>query len=75
MLIDKYLSKNCIYLNDNFVELYGLKIYGSPWQPVHCDNAFQLERGKPLLDKWNLIPNDIDVLITHGPPLGKFLRL
>ncbi len=23
--------KNCIYLEDNSIELLGLKIYGSPW--------------------------------------------
>lgn len=44
-----------------------------PWfdrQPVFCDWGFNLERGKPCLDKWNLIPCDTDILITHGPPLG-----
>ncbi len=24
---------NCIYLEDSFVILHGLKIYGTPWQP------------------------------------------
>ena len=64
------ISKNCFYLQDSEIELFGLKIYGSPWQPVHRDNAFQLERGKDLLEKWDEIPNDTDILITHGPPLG-----
>ena len=27
----KSLLTSCIYLQDNFVCLYGLKIYGSPW--------------------------------------------
>ncbi|KAL4696665.1 hypothetical protein H8959_002363 [Pygathrix nigripes] len=27
-------------------------------------------RGQSLLDKWNLIPEGIDILMTHGPPLG-----
>jgi Icc-related predicted phosphoesterase len=26
--------------------------------------------GEELLEKWNNIPTDIDVLITHGPPNG-----
>ncbi|RMZ95347.1 Metallophosphoesterase domain-containing 1 [Brachionus plicatilis] len=64
------ISKHCIYLQDRAIELFGLKIYGSPWQPVHCGNAFQLERGEQLLEKWNQIPDDTDILITHGPPLG-----
>lgn len=25
------LLKNCIYLEDSMIELFGIKIYGSPW--------------------------------------------
>lgn len=40
-------------------------------QPNHVGRrGFKLMRGKQCLDKWNLIPVDTDVLITHGPPLG-----
>jgi Icc-related predicted phosphoesterase len=34
------------------------------------DWAFMLERGEPLYQKWQLIPDNTDVLITHGPPKG-----
>ncbi|XP_033629823.1 metallophosphoesterase MPPED2-like isoform X1 [Asterias rubens] len=61
---------NCTYLEDAEVNIMGFRIYGSPWQPEFCDWAFNLPRGKPLLDKWNLIPTGIDILVTHGPPLG-----
>jgi len=61
---------NCIYLEDSAVEICGLKVYGTPWQPEFGGWAFNLERGKEILEKWNLIPDDTDVLITHGPPLG-----
>ena len=27
-------------------------------------------RGHQCLEKWDLIPDDTDVLITHGPPVG-----
>ena len=64
------LLKDCIYLEDDSVKVLGLNIYGSPYQPYHCGNAFQLERGEDLLKKWNKIPSDTDILITHGPPLG-----
>ena len=47
-----------------------IKFYGSPWQPEFCEWAFNLPSGEDLLKKWNLIPNDVDVLITHGPPYG-----
>ena len=39
-------------------------------QPEFCGWGFNLERGQPLKEKWDLIPDGIDVLLTHGPPLG-----
>ncbi len=58
-----------VYLEDSEVTIDGLKFYGSPWQPWFYDWAFNLKRGDQLEEKWNLIPTDVDVLITHGPPL------
>lgn len=58
-----------IYLQDSSVELMGLKIYGSPWQPAFYDWAFNLPRnGEDLKQKWEAIPDNTDILITHGPP-------
>lgn len=48
----------------------GLRIYGSPWQPEYGNWAFNLDRGAPLKAKWDLIPEGVDILITHGPPKG-----
>ena len=56
------------YLQDQALEIEGLRIWGSPWQPWFFDWAFNLERGAPLRAKWDLIPADTDVLLTHGPP-------
>jgi Icc-related predicted phosphoesterase len=64
------LDKSIIYLQDSFIEIEGLKIYGSPWQPRFYDWAFNLNRGAELAEKWKLIPKDTDILITHGPPFG-----
>lgn len=61
---------NCIYLQDQAVTIDGVKFYGSPWQPWFYDWAFNLERGPEIRAKWELIPADTDVLITHGPPFG-----
>ncbi|KAJ8307240.1 hypothetical protein KUTeg_015324 [Tegillarca granosa] len=66
----KDLFTNCTYLQDSGVQLYGINIYGSPWQPVFRDWAFNLRRGEEILKKWDKIPNNTDILITHGPPLG-----
>ncbi|KAK5970281.1 Metallophosphoesterase domain-containing protein 1 [Trichostrongylus colubriformis] len=66
----KNLLTNCIYLEDSVIELFGITIYGTPWQPRVDNWAFNLTRGQPLLDKWNNIPAGVDVLLTHTPPLG-----
>jgi Icc-related predicted phosphoesterase len=39
-------------------------------QPRYGTSGFQLEEGYELESKWNQIPDDTDVLITHGPPYG-----
>jgi len=58
-----------IYLEDEMVEIEGLKIYGSPWQPEFHNWAFNLPRnGDQIKFKWDSIPDDTDILITHGPP-------
>lgn len=67
---EKLLSPEIIYLQDSAVELEGLKIYGSPWQPRFFDWAFNLDRGPEMAEKWQLIPARLDILITHGPPFG-----
>lgn len=61
---------NCTYLEDSGIELFGLKFWGTPHQPEFCHWAFNLKRGDEILQKWNLIPADTDILITHTPPIG-----
>nr|CAH7722379.1 unnamed protein product [Callosobruchus chinensis] len=67
--IRQYLT-NCTYLEDSGIEIYGIKIYGTPWQPEYNNWAFNLKRGAECLSKWNKIPDDTEILITHTPPLG-----
>jgi Icc-related predicted phosphoesterase len=64
------LMTNCIYLEDKGITINGINFYGSPWQPRFFDWAFNLDRGPALRQKWELIPEFTDVLITHGPPTG-----
>lgn len=72
------------YLSDSGTEFEGFKIWGSPWtaqfpgiNPLCC--AFTVNFGCDteywLEDYWKLIPNDIDILITHSPPFGVFDRV
>jgi 3',5'-cyclic AMP phosphodiesterase CpdA len=58
------------YLEDSGAELDGVRFWGSPWQPAFNGWAFNLARGAPLREVWARIPAGLDVLITHGPPLG-----
>jgi Icc-related predicted phosphoesterase len=46
-----------------------VRIYGSPWQPVFLDWAFNLPE-EQLAEKWERIPEGLDVLLLHGPPNG-----
>lgn len=60
-----------IYLRDNGVEIDGVRFWGAPWQPQYHNWAFNLPRnGKEIEEKWNLIPTNTNVLITHGPSFG-----
>ena len=59
------------YLQDSYTTLPNCKIYGSPWQPEFCNWAFNLPRnGKELAYVWGKVPEDTDILVTHGPPHG-----
>lgn len=68
-------QSNVTYLEDNELIIESpefsrpIKFYGSPWQPNFYDWAFNLPRmGDEIRSKWLAIPDDTDVLITHGPP-------
>jgi Icc-related predicted phosphoesterase len=65
-IIDR-LGQDIIYLEDSGIELEGLKFWGSPVTPWFHNWAFNRVAEK-INAHWNLIPNDINVLITHGPP-------
>ena len=64
------LGDEIVYLQDSATTIDGLLVWGSPWQPWFLDYAFNLPRGEALQAKWKLIPEETDVLVTHGPPRG-----
>lgn len=57
------------FLQDETVEIGGLKIHGTPWVPglprwaFHGSEEFLKARAES-------IPSDLDILISHGPPYG-----
>lgn len=63
------LKKVCIYLQHEAVEIEGIKIFGSPYQPLFFNWGFQYHETRAH-EIWNTLPPQIDILITHGPPYG-----
>ena len=63
-------SHGITYLRDQEAIIEGVSFYGSPWQPRFYDWAFNVDRGPKLAEIWAKIPDDTEVLITHGPPFG-----
>jgi Icc-related predicted phosphoesterase len=63
------------YLCDSGTDFNRLKIWGSPWTKTfegmnpRC-KAFTCDTEEELAVKFSLIPDDIDILITHSPPNG-----
>lgn len=63
-------NPNLFYLENSGVEIEGLKIWGSPNTPFFYNWAFNSHRGEDIDKVWNMIPQDCNILITHGPPAG-----
>ena len=61
-------AAGAIYLNDAGGEVAGIRVWGSPVQPWFYDWAFNRRRGEDIRRHWDLIPDDTEILITHGPP-------
>ncbi|ETV96390.1 hypothetical protein H310_10543 [Aphanomyces invadans] len=66
------LSNVCIYLENEAVDVLGVRIYGSPNSPVIPGHtmAFNLMPGTASSSHWKAVPDNVDILITHTPPHG-----
>lgn len=67
--------KTVDYIQDETVSVGNdekmVNVYGSPWQPEFYNWAFNLPKnGNELAEKWDTIPDNTDILITHGPAFG-----
>lgn len=67
---DDKTPSNLEYLIDSSFIFEGLKIYGMPWTPTFFDWYFMRNPGKDMQEVVNKIPEDTDILITHGPAYG-----
>ena len=69
------LSTKVTYLQDEGIEYNGLFIYGTPWTMTfrgmnkHC-KAFTCDTEDKMREKFGLIPDNTDILISHSPPYG-----
>lgn len=61
-------EKNIIYLENESINIEGINIYGSPYTPTFGEGwAFNKSRNS-INREWDKIPENTDILITHGPP-------
>jgi Icc-related predicted phosphoesterase len=62
------------YLCDSGTEFEGLKIWGSPWSlwfaSINPDCTAFTGTEDEIKSKFDLIPKDINILVTHSPPYG-----
>ena len=59
--------RNAAYLEDAPLQYRGINFYGAPWIPELEGWAFH--RPAPeIRERWELIPPETDILITHTPP-------
>lgn len=65
----KRLLTNCIYLENEFMEIDGFKIWGSPYSPFFNNWAF-MQPDNMLKEIWDTIPLETEILVTHTMPYG-----
>jgi Icc-related predicted phosphoesterase len=66
---DLKIPNNIDVLTFGEIEYEGIRFFGSSYTPKFY-NWNYMESEKDLETRYNKIPNDIDVLISHGPPKG-----
>ena len=59
-----------VWLNDSGIVIDGIAFWGSPITLRFLDWNFMRDAGEDIDRHWRLIPDDTDVLLTHGPPHG-----
>jgi len=61
--------KSIVYLEHESVVIEGINIFGSPYTPIFGTWSFMKKKGR-LDPLWQQIPENTDILVTHGPPQG-----
>lgn len=63
------LDKGIIYLEDEGITINNYLFYGTPYTPTFGNWYFMKSRSN-MYKIWEQIPENVDILITHGPPKG-----
>lgn len=58
------------FIDEGLVEIDNLKIWCSAITPWFHNWAWNRYPGEEIKKHWDLIPNNIDIVVTHGPPYG-----
>lgn len=67
--LSKLDAKDIDYVLENdLVEVFGLKIWGCSWVPTFGSWAFMADENKLFNEIYSKIPSNIDILVCHGPP-------
>lgn len=56
-----------VYLQDDLIEIEGLRIYGTPWTPNLPYWAFHGGMNNRCGSHFDHIPDNVDILLSHGP--------
>ncbi|CAE8682023.1 unnamed protein product, partial [Polarella glacialis] len=69
--VAEFTSRGIQLLVDKSIEVHGLHVYGSPWVTRYASwkTAFNKE-SEAMGEHWQSVPDGVDVLLTHMPPLG-----
>ncbi len=68
-MVRRMMPSNVVYLEESGVEIGGLKIWGSPYNPHRSGNAFTRMK-EEINGHWNKIPEDSNMVIMHTPAYG-----
>ena len=65
----RQLISNATLLINDSIEIMGLQVWGSPTTPL-LGEAFGMISDRDRAKLYSRIPDDTDILVTHGPPYG-----
>lgn len=65
-----YAETGAIFLDHEAVTINGVKFFGSPYTPRYGGIYTAWQYPRDSTNRWETIPDDVDVLLTHCPPHG-----